>query len=304
MVPLVAIEVPVGEPPAAVATMLEACSSALAEGRCVAADAETQTPTALAVVSWLGKDHLTARVEVGQRASSRSSVSWHRRDLNFASGDSISERWTAVGYTIATIVGEIAEGAASIDATRKQSSAEPERSSEPSQAPIARAQSRTSSRWLALGPLGLLDAERAHLGGSLAAGAPLAGSLGVEFTVSYIGSTRDDRGLAVSRWSFAGYLGLVGEDGQLFWRLLLGPVLERVGADVSRGQDADSGARWLPGISARISGGYAPSERVDLTLTAGAEQLSGATELRVEGRGVSRIPAQALTLGLSVGTRF
>ncbi|MCA9643959.1 MAG: hypothetical protein H6718_10175 [Polyangiaceae bacterium] len=106
MLPLVAVEVPVGEPPAAVATMLEACSSALPEGRCVAADIEPQSPTGLAVVSWLGTDHLTARVEVGQRTTSRSSVSWHRRDLNFTLGDSISERWTAVGYTIPTIVGE------------------------------------------------------------------------------------------------------------------------------------------------------------------------------------------------------
>jgi hypothetical protein len=83
--------------------MIAACSGALAEGSCVVAASlpESTQPEAVALVLWQGKGFLQVTVRVG-----RGGGQWVARGLTFSERDSISERWTTVGLTVATLVGE------------------------------------------------------------------------------------------------------------------------------------------------------------------------------------------------------
>jgi len=62
---------------------------------------ESARPEAVALVLWQGEDFLQVTVRVG-----RGGAQWVARSLAFSERDSISERWTTVGLTIATLVGE------------------------------------------------------------------------------------------------------------------------------------------------------------------------------------------------------
>jgi hypothetical protein len=83
--------------------MVAACSEALAEGRCEMAAAlpESARPEAVALVLWQGDGYLQVTIRVG-----RGGGQWVARALTFSERDSISERWTTVGLTVATLVGE------------------------------------------------------------------------------------------------------------------------------------------------------------------------------------------------------
>jgi hypothetical protein len=86
--------------------MVAACSQALSAGSCVLASSlqESQQPQAVALVLWHGDDFLQCTVRVG-----RGGGKWVVRSLTFADKDSIEERWTTVGLTVATLVGEASE---------------------------------------------------------------------------------------------------------------------------------------------------------------------------------------------------
>jgi hypothetical protein len=83
--------------------MVTACSDALAQGRCALAQTlpESTQPEAVALVLWQGDGFLQVTVRVG-----RGGGQWVARALSFSERDSISERWTTVGLTVATLVGE------------------------------------------------------------------------------------------------------------------------------------------------------------------------------------------------------
>jgi hypothetical protein len=83
--------------------MVAACSDALAEGSCALAASlpESTQPEAVALVLWQGEGFLQVTVRVG-----RGGGQWTARALTFSERDSISERWTTVGLTVATLVGE------------------------------------------------------------------------------------------------------------------------------------------------------------------------------------------------------
>lgn len=83
--------------------MVAACSDALSHGRCAMAATLTEStqPDAVALVIWQDSGFLNVTVRVGRGGSQ-----WTARSLSFSEGDSISERWTTVGLTVATLVGE------------------------------------------------------------------------------------------------------------------------------------------------------------------------------------------------------
>jgi hypothetical protein len=83
--------------------MVSACSDALIEGGCAMASSlpESTQPEAVALVLWQGSDFLRVTVRVG-----RGRGQWVARALTFSERDSIPERWTTVGLTVATLVGE------------------------------------------------------------------------------------------------------------------------------------------------------------------------------------------------------
>ena len=62
---------------------------------------ESTQPEAVALVLWQGEGFLQVTVRVG-----RGGGQWVARALTFSERDSISERWTTVGLTVATLVGE------------------------------------------------------------------------------------------------------------------------------------------------------------------------------------------------------
>jgi len=88
--------------------MVTACSQALPEGVCALASAtpESAQPDAVALVLWQGERFLEVTVRVGRHGSQ-----WVARRLSFAEGDSLTDRFTAVGLTVATLVGEGKPGA-------------------------------------------------------------------------------------------------------------------------------------------------------------------------------------------------
>ena len=104
MSPVVSLDVLPADVPAEYApAMVAACSDALTSGRCAMAQTlpESTQPEAVALVLWQGKAFLQVTVRVG-----RGGGQWVARALSFSEKDSLSERWTTVGLTVATLVGE------------------------------------------------------------------------------------------------------------------------------------------------------------------------------------------------------
>jgi hypothetical protein len=83
--------------------MVGACSNALSSGRCAMAAElpESRHPDAVALVLWQGDTYLQVTVRVG-----RGDGQWTTRTITFSDRDSISDRFTTIGLTVATLVGE------------------------------------------------------------------------------------------------------------------------------------------------------------------------------------------------------
>lgn len=104
MPPVVSLDVLPADVPAEYApAMVAACSDAVVEGSCAMASSlpESTRPEAVALVLWQGGEYLQVTVRVG-----RGDGKWVQRALTFSERDSISERFTTVGLTVATLVGE------------------------------------------------------------------------------------------------------------------------------------------------------------------------------------------------------
>jgi len=83
--------------------MVTACTEALAEGVCALASAtpESTQPDAVALVLWQDDRFLEVTVRVGRHGSQ-----WVARRLSFAETDPLTDRFTTVGLTVGTLVGE------------------------------------------------------------------------------------------------------------------------------------------------------------------------------------------------------
>src|ERR1041384_3946199 len=104
--PVVMVELPAdaaASPNAA--TLIDACTVALRRGECTLAHAgERRSLDAVAVVTFRSSDPPEVFVEV--RAERRSPPSTSR-ELVFRPEDSDSERWRSIGFTIASLAGEL-----------------------------------------------------------------------------------------------------------------------------------------------------------------------------------------------------
>jgi hypothetical protein len=109
MFPIVVVDVGMPEAPAEQEqALIDACTRALRQGRCVVADAarlEPAEPRAVAIVAW-EEEQQRARVEVGVRYT-RDKEQWLSRQLRFDPIDAPIERWRSVGLTIASLVGDL-----------------------------------------------------------------------------------------------------------------------------------------------------------------------------------------------------
>jgi hypothetical protein len=83
------------------AAAVSACSGALSAGTCELASSlpESAQPQAVALVLWQGSGFLQVTIRV-----SHGGAQWTARSLSFSERDSVAERWTTVGLTIATLV--------------------------------------------------------------------------------------------------------------------------------------------------------------------------------------------------------
>lgn len=102
MTPLVSLDVlPAGAPARDAPAMVAACSGALAKGRCALSSdlPESARPQALALVLWQDDRSLEVTVRVG-----RGDGEWIARALTFSEQDSMTDRWTTVGLTVAALV--------------------------------------------------------------------------------------------------------------------------------------------------------------------------------------------------------
>jgi len=83
--------------------MVTACSEGLPDGKCALArnTPESTQAAAVALVLWQGDQFLQVTVRVGRHGSE-----WVTRNLSFTERDALVDRWTAVGLTVATLVGE------------------------------------------------------------------------------------------------------------------------------------------------------------------------------------------------------
>jgi hypothetical protein len=115
VVPVVVVDVVPADAPADQAKiMIDACSQAVRrEGSCALSSSspESTRPESIALVIWQGGDSLHVSIRV-----SRGDGEWASRQLDFSAADAMSDRWTAVGLTVATLVDETrsdgAQGAA------------------------------------------------------------------------------------------------------------------------------------------------------------------------------------------------
>jgi hypothetical protein len=92
--------------------VLAACSQALATTECIASGNADARPTrAVAVVSWASS--LRVHLEVGLRSVDR----WITHEIAFGQGESREQQWRAIGFSIATLVGEEGEAPGNAETT-------------------------------------------------------------------------------------------------------------------------------------------------------------------------------------------
>ena len=214
--PVVTIDVMPADAPAEYApAMVAACSQALPAGSCALAKAtpESETPEAVALVLWQGTQFLQVSVRVARHGGQ-----WTTRNLTFTIRDRPLDRWTTVGLTVATLVGEGQAVAPDPVSPPPSDPAQPIALPQPDQSPPqppqrpARAAPKTGSTRPAAGSESALRVE-ISLGGLL-------------------GSAWQEGGLARGLWA-GGLLGFAGNpfiaEGFASYALSDGPRFEQLG---------------------------------------------------------------------------
>jgi hypothetical protein len=126
MFPAVVIDLGMPVEPAEAAFVLEACNAAIVAGSCQVDAAGSEPPEALAIVRWSGPEQRRVRIEVGLREADHSA--WSVREIAFAPGDPVRERWRSVGLVVATLVGELDPAPEPQQGTRPEAQVESKRS--------------------------------------------------------------------------------------------------------------------------------------------------------------------------------
>ena len=106
MFPPIVVDLGMSPSNAPVQWVLEACSAASSAGPCeIATEDPDEPPRAVAIVR-AGEAGLSVRIEVGVQRTSTGAL-WLNRELRFAPGDPLRERWRSVGLAVATLAGEV-----------------------------------------------------------------------------------------------------------------------------------------------------------------------------------------------------
>ncbi len=108
--PLIVVDMGAAASANQTAWVIEACSEALSEGRCVPEGSAESSPQAVAIVRVRDAEGRSVRIEIGRRREER--AAWSVRELEFERADPPAERWRSVGLALATLVGEIEDSTA------------------------------------------------------------------------------------------------------------------------------------------------------------------------------------------------
>jgi hypothetical protein len=108
--PLLVVQVPtLGNGGAETAALIEACTSAIAPGRCELANASPSgRAAAVAVVSFRSTDRTHALLEVGRRQPDQQQA-WLSQELSFKSEDALVERYRALGLAMGSLFRDLRE---------------------------------------------------------------------------------------------------------------------------------------------------------------------------------------------------
>jgi hypothetical protein len=325
LVPLIVVEV--GPEPIdgrAQTVLLEACTSGLARGRCVAADhrvdAATQRVSAFAVVSLV--DEHTAEIEVGRKRDGR--ARWVARSLSFRPLDEQLERQRTIGFTIATLAGDMDP-----ELRREPAPSDPPAQQElPAATPTPRppvphpgapngdaakqdasrqtdaAAQRSPLRLSAQGVVGPgLQGEAPRAGGRLRCSWLFAHGFSATGSASAAWAPEVAPTGVVPRWftlSFGPGYALSWRHFRLDTRLELLVEQLRVSAEHPVSRESDAAERSATGLAVGVDLAFPDEGHVGGLLSFDAWQLFEATEVTYFDASVTTAPDRAFTAGLGV----
>jgi hypothetical protein len=299
VLPIVAVQVAPGEvPPALEDLLLRACSAGLERARCVSARSVSSgaggsdAPRGIAIVSWVDAEH--ASIEVG--LSNGEQPSWVSRELAFDTSDPQSERWRAVGFTIALLADDPRfwtppPPAAALDAPVSAASAPPPSGAQP----LAELRALTGAGMVS-GPW--------RWGAELRLGLPISAPFFATGSVDY-SLGRD--GSLDARW-FDASLGVGIFAGSIFagldGRLRLELLAENVAVSARREGRSDRQSAWVPGVSFGADLLWPLGDPWLLSAGADVFWLDGSTTVVSAGQRLGASAGAGVLFGLGAGCHF
>lgn len=313
---LVAIEVSGAGLPAEQRSALEsACSQALG-GRCVVGGLHlAEAPDAVAVIA-LDAQVLHAQVEVGRRHHERRI--WLARELTFEPEDAPTERFRAIGLTVATLVGDVQEREEQERKTREQATADEPPAPPAPAAPVGVARETAVARrerpaggLLVLASTGVLAGPGLEEGwirsGGFVRSSLRVGTFFLSPTLwfSYALRPVDSDGLSATWLTTSAGVAAAGEWGRLdlSTRFRLEGALERFAVEQTLAP-VDSGSRWVPGLRAGADVAWPARGLLGAVLGADLWVFQSGTRVVVAGREAARAASRNFTLSLGVELRL
>jgi len=271
--------------------MLEACSAGLRGARCVRARGEESVdPRAIAVVSWVGESRVNIEVGLGREQP----PVWRTRDLAFEAADPEIERWRAVGFTIALLVGDEAwEPAASTPAAVDVA---------PSPAPEVSLPLALEARVLTGAGL---ESAAWRLGAELRLSLLLSDLFFATSSVQY--ALMSDAAEFDARWLDVS-AGIGVWDAELLedveGRVRLEVLFENVAVTAQRDGVSDRRSAWVPGVLVGADLGYRFAPHWLISARVDAFGLDGSTPVNIDGERVAASAGAGVFLGAGAGYRF
>lgn len=268
--------------------MLEACSAGLRGARCVRAPGvDDVEPHAIAIVSWQGSSGVSIEVGLGRQ----NPPVWRTRDLAFEAGDPELERWRAVGFTIALLVGD--------EAWRPEPApldVEP--------APQSNGALRLALEARAFTGAGLVSSAW-RFGGEMRVSLLLSDSFFATGSVQYALASEEpeldvrwlDASAGVGLWSRELLPNVEG-------RVRLELMLENLAVAAQREGTRERQSVWIPGVLAGADLGYHVAPHWVVSARVDAFGLDGSTTVTLGGDRVAASAGAGLFLGAGAGYRF
>lgn len=282
--------------------LIEACSSAVLEGRCeIVPSGGARPDAARASVVW-SDDSADATLSLTVEGATTTRV------LHFRPADPPVERWRSVGLVAGTLASE---------AERRRE----ETAHHPPPPPTARPElprPKPAPPPARLPPFEHLTIDAGLLvGNGLSAGGPSVGGLlrlegllplvPIVLAADFSLADRPSDGAGLSAQWFTS-MASIGLRGGLLARSLsmegrIGGMATWTGASISDAGQTDSGGRWQPGIGAGFEVAWMFSRRVGIAGGIDGSITPSATSIRVRNSAVARSPAERIAgyIGLRLG---